>query len=173
MTIEKSYWQCVMSHTNTEASEWVTPHVWMSHVARMNESCHTYEWVMSHIRMQSLLAGFHSLIPPWKVNGFTTNEFEAIMCGQPEISDLDVEQLRAFCISLSRCWATSCVFDNMHTLHADTYTYLHLHKYIYKYSGLDVEQLGEFFIICIHYRATKTHRMPALHRSFSAKELYN
>ena len=49
MTIEKSYWQCVMSHTNTEASEWVTPHVWMSHVARMNESCHTYEWVMSHI----------------------------------------------------------------------------------------------------------------------------
>jgi len=25
--------------------------VWMSHVTHMNESCHTYEWVMAHIRM--------------------------------------------------------------------------------------------------------------------------
>ena len=29
--------------------EWVMAHVWMSHVTRMNESCHTYEWVMSHV----------------------------------------------------------------------------------------------------------------------------
>ena len=35
--------------------KWVLLHVrvmslvWMSHVTRMNESCHTYEWVMSHI----------------------------------------------------------------------------------------------------------------------------
>jgi len=27
------------------------PHIWMSHVTHMNESCHTYEWVMSHIWM--------------------------------------------------------------------------------------------------------------------------
>ena len=26
-------------------------HIWMSHVTHMNESCHTYEWVMSHIWM--------------------------------------------------------------------------------------------------------------------------
>jgi len=31
--------------------EWVMSHIWMSHVTHMNESCHTYEWVMSHIRM--------------------------------------------------------------------------------------------------------------------------
>ena len=31
--------------------EWVMSHVWMSHVTRMNESCHTYEWVMSHVWM--------------------------------------------------------------------------------------------------------------------------
>ena len=31
--------------------EWVMPHIWMSHVTHMNESCHTYEWVMSHIWM--------------------------------------------------------------------------------------------------------------------------
>ena len=31
--------------------EWVMSHIWMSHVTHMNESCHTYEWVMSHIWM--------------------------------------------------------------------------------------------------------------------------
>jgi len=31
--------------------ECVMSHVWMSHVTRMNESRHTYEWVTSHIRM--------------------------------------------------------------------------------------------------------------------------
>ena len=32
---------------------WVShlTHIWMSHVTHMNESCHTYEWVMSHIWM--------------------------------------------------------------------------------------------------------------------------
>jgi len=29
----------------------VFSHVWMSHVTHMNESCHTYEWVMSHTWM--------------------------------------------------------------------------------------------------------------------------
>ena len=31
--------------------EWDMSHAWMSHVTRMNESCHTHEWVMSHIWM--------------------------------------------------------------------------------------------------------------------------
>jgi len=31
--------------------EWVMSHVWMSHVTRINESCHTYGWVMSHVLM--------------------------------------------------------------------------------------------------------------------------
>ena len=43
----------------------------------------------------SFLAGFHSLIPPGKVKDFSTNELEALICGQPEITDQDVEQLRA------------------------------------------------------------------------------
>ena len=29
--------------------EWVMSHIWMSHVPQMNESCPTYEWVMSHM----------------------------------------------------------------------------------------------------------------------------
>ena len=28
-------------------------HIWMSHVTPMNESCHTYEWIMSHLWMRS------------------------------------------------------------------------------------------------------------------------
>jgi len=27
--------------------EWVMSHIWVSHVTHMSESCHTYEWVMS------------------------------------------------------------------------------------------------------------------------------
>ena len=54
----------VMTHTHTHrhrpesklAAEWVMSHLWtscvmsnirMSHVTHVNESCHTYEWVMS------------------------------------------------------------------------------------------------------------------------------
>jgi len=48
----------VLCHTyeSSDTSGWVMSHVWMSHVTHMNESCdtyvnescHTYEWVMSH-----------------------------------------------------------------------------------------------------------------------------
>jgi len=60
-------WQCVsmsfipMSHVthmneSCHTYEWDMSHIWishvtkwMSHVTHMNESCHTYEWVMSHV----------------------------------------------------------------------------------------------------------------------------
>jgi len=35
-------------------------HIWMSHVTHINESCHTYEWVMSHIWMSPNV--WHDLI---------------------------------------------------------------------------------------------------------------
>ena len=31
--------------------DWVMSHVWMRHVTHMNESCHTHEWVLSHVWM--------------------------------------------------------------------------------------------------------------------------
>jgi len=31
--------------------EWVMSRIWMSHVTHMNESWHTYEWIMPHIWM--------------------------------------------------------------------------------------------------------------------------
>jgi len=36
--------------------EWVMSHIWMSHVTHMNESCHTYEWVMSPMWMSYVWA---------------------------------------------------------------------------------------------------------------------
>ena len=35
-------------HESCRSYEWVMSHMRMSHVAHMNESCRTYEWVMSH-----------------------------------------------------------------------------------------------------------------------------
>jgi len=34
-------------------ADWVMSHMWMSHVTHVKESCHTCEWVMSHILRQS------------------------------------------------------------------------------------------------------------------------
>jgi len=46
-------WMSHVTHMNESCHtyEWVISHVWMSHVTRMNESSHTYEWVMSHVWM--------------------------------------------------------------------------------------------------------------------------
>ena len=38
-------------HKSCHTHEWVMSHIWMSQVTHMNESCHTYEWVMLHIWM--------------------------------------------------------------------------------------------------------------------------
>jgi len=46
-------WQCYVRCCclADDSWGWVTSHMWMSHVSHMNESRHTYEWVMSHIVM--------------------------------------------------------------------------------------------------------------------------
>ena len=40
----------------------VMSNTWMSHVAHMNESCHTYEWVMSHIWMSHVARTYEWVI---------------------------------------------------------------------------------------------------------------
>ena len=42
--------------------EWVMSHIWMSPVTHMNESCHTYEWVTS--RAIPSHCTLHSRVPP-------------------------------------------------------------------------------------------------------------
>ena len=50
---------------------WIMSHIWMSHVPRMNESCHLYEWVMSHINTtlpatsRSDFSRANRVCPPW------------------------------------------------------------------------------------------------------------
>ena len=46
-------WMSHVSHMNESCLtyEWVMSHIWMSHVSHMNESCLTYWWVMSHMWM--------------------------------------------------------------------------------------------------------------------------
>jgi len=43
-------WMSHAAHTNVSCHtyEWVMPHTWMSHVTSISGSCHTHEWVMSH-----------------------------------------------------------------------------------------------------------------------------
>ena len=45
-------WMSHVAHINESCRkyEWVMSHIWMSHVAHMNESCRTYEWVAPHMR---------------------------------------------------------------------------------------------------------------------------
>jgi len=42
---------CTHMNESCHTYEWVMSHRWMSHVTRMNESCLKYEWVMSQIWM--------------------------------------------------------------------------------------------------------------------------
>jgi len=60
-------------HTN----EWVMSHIWMRHVTHMNESCRTYEWVVSHIWMSHgpiAIAQRQSLKRVWKSHVTRMNE---------------------------------------------------------------------------------------------------
>jgi len=43
-------WMSHVSHMNESCLtyEWVMSHIWIHHVSHMDESCHTDEWVMSH-----------------------------------------------------------------------------------------------------------------------------
>ena len=51
-----------LTHINESSHtyEWVMSHIWVSPVTHMNESCHTYEWIMSHAGWQ-VAQGIHRL----------------------------------------------------------------------------------------------------------------
>jgi len=48
-----------------------------------------------------------------------------------------------------------------------------MNKKIHVTTYLFIESHTSFNLISSHYRVAKTHRMPYLYRSFSAKEPYN
>lgn len=51
-------------------------------------------YILSLRAIRAFLSGFHSLIPPEKLPRFAPAELEAVICGQPSVSDADVEELR-------------------------------------------------------------------------------
>jgi len=60
MHMNKSCLTCEWVNESGHTYEWVMSHIWMSHVTHMNESCHTrmcsvtYEWVMACIWMSHI-----------------------------------------------------------------------------------------------------------------------
>ena len=85
--------------------EWVMSHIWMSHVSHMNESCHTYEWVMSHIWMSHVThMNESSLTYEWVMSRMNASSYEW------EISHVH-ESCHA-CMSLvTHAWVTSIMTE--------------------------------------------------------------
>jgi len=54
-------WKRTQSVTHMNESchtyEWVMSHIWMSHVTHMNESCHTHEWVTKSVTHMNVSMG--------------------------------------------------------------------------------------------------------------------
>ena len=46
--VNESWHHVTHMNESCHTYEWVMSHKWVSHVTHTNESCHTYEWVMSH-----------------------------------------------------------------------------------------------------------------------------
>jgi len=70
-------------------------------------------------------------------------------------------------------------YAHIHT-HTHTYTYIHIHVHTHAYTYMHIHiHTARWFHTCIThfhythwYRVAKTHRIPYLYRSFSAKEPY-
>jgi len=76
------------SQLTCHTSEWVTSHIWMVHVNRINESCHTYERVMS----QSCGArGCH-----WEWSRYYANAWAQCTCATSCCSALMNESCRTY-----------------------------------------------------------------------------
>jgi len=83
MCIRKAL-QCPTARLDSRESchtrEWVMSHVWMNHVTGMNESCHTCEWITSQVWMShfywKLIVGIPRirglLYSPWQPLGILT-----------------------------------------------------------------------------------------------------
>ena len=62
--------------------EWVMSHIWIRHVTHINEACHTYEWVMSHlaVRFRARHMWFEACHVVWGVScGWDVSQREGVM----------------------------------------------------------------------------------------------
>jgi len=61
-------WMRHVTHMNESCHtyECVMSHIWMRHVTHMNESCHTYEWFMSHLWMRHVSHRMRPVAYAWR-----------------------------------------------------------------------------------------------------------
>jgi len=87
--------------------EWVLSHIWIGHITHMNESCHTYEWVMSRIWMSHVT----------HMNGLTRGVVSPRICVGERV---DVRTWVGVCMCMCECvWGCACgeerVKESCHT----------------------------------------------------------
>ena len=122
--------------------ERVRSHVRVSHVTQMIESCRTYEWVVSHIWMSD--GTWHELYwKPWQ---------------STRVLQLDWH------VSL---WVTCLIMRDMSHNNSSTSIWVTC----LTMSDMSHPKLN-YYQLDLKYGVAKTHRMPYLHRSFSAKVPY-
>jgi len=75
--------------------EWVMSHIWMSHITHTDELCHTCKWIASNIRMDHIT----------HING-SCHRYEWVML---HICTLSVESNALVWMKLSHLWVTSYI----------------------------------------------------------------
>jgi len=135
-------WTSYVTHTTGGSIDFkqklVSTHIWMSHVTPMNESCHTYERVTSHIRLEALsTSNIHNHLYVCRYK----NDYLYVCWYNDLYKCLLLQTLcryfdRVSCIFTCKC-DTTCV--NVNTCKCDmTPVYLHVNipETLSKYTGV-------------------------------------
>jgi len=126
---------CDMTHSYvTRTTQWVRL-AWMSHVTHMNESCHTYEWVMSHI-----LSRTHWYEDP--------NDSREWVMGS-SIPMWNIGSIPMWNIGMDE-WRPRWLAWMSHCAHGHTGSYLAIHSYVKSISMWNIGDPNDSF----------THRRP-------------
>ena len=130
----------IFRQTHVSFTSSVTPgrnrQLWMSHVTHMNESCHKYEWVMSHI--------YNRVVYTWmKHNLRHRTTWKGRVMAHTKLSH--APHVNESCRTNEWCAYTNdrhwCHHRQVHT-HAHTHTRTHTHVCIYIYL-LPESELGQ------------------------------
>jgi len=184
---------CLTSR-GTKNPDWVMSHVWMSHVSHMNESCLTYEWVMTHEESwlshiphmnESCLTCEWVMTHIWIrcVTLRETIEEEIVTLQNTESSPV----LRPDTISCAtflklatnyRALLRKMTYKDKASYESSPPSFRMLRASVCEILRPSVfwPKTGGWVFACTTSRdvvQAKTHRMPYLYRSFSAKEPYN
>jgi len=119
--------------------EWVTSHIWMSHVTHMNESCHTSEYVMAQTKTWNILTSWNHSSSSQCFDGFHTCMWHMIHASHHSIH---------VCVShISVCHTcvcvthVTCVTCMRHLLHASHHSLICVKCLIYSWHDASIGEL--------------------------------